>query len=99
MKADKAFIAKKGHGKFPMMELEDGRVLFESVAIAAYLLKGKKALLGNGAFGEAQVNQWTAYGTANLEAHMITVLYNAFVLAEDKAKRENTLDKMGQSIV
>jgi elongation factor 1-beta len=101
MKADKAFQAKKGHGKFPMLELENGKVLFESVAIAAYLLKGKKkdGLLGKGAFGEAQVNQWTAYGTSNLEAHMISVLYNVFGLAEDKAKWEAALEKLGQSIL
>ena len=58
MKADKAFIAKKGHGKYPVMETDDGKILFESVAIAGYLLKlGKKqAMLGNNAFEEAQIN-------------------------------------------
>jgi glutathione S-transferase len=55
MKTDKAFLAKKAHGKYPMLETEDGKILFESVAIAAYLLrKGKKqALLGKSAFQAA----------------------------------------------
>jgi glutathione S-transferase len=68
MKEDKAFKEKKGHGQYPMLETRDGKVLFESVAIARYLIsKSDSKLLGNGAFQEAQVSQWTSFATSTLE--------------------------------
>jgi glutathione S-transferase len=52
MKADKKFADKKAHGKFPMLETVNGKVLYESVAIANFIIKkGKnRSLLGKSAF-------------------------------------------------
>jgi glutathione S-transferase len=42
------FKAKKAHGWFPILELEDGTLIFESNAIAAYIARqaGNTAFLG-----------------------------------------------------
>ena len=58
MAADADFKAKKGHGAFPMLETVDGKILFESVAIANHFCRvgNNKALAGNGAFQEAEIN-------------------------------------------
>jgi len=52
------FKAKKAHGKFPMLELEDGTIIFESNAIAAYLARAadKQDFLGTTPFAQAQVD-------------------------------------------
>ncbi len=50
------FKAKKAHGKFPMLELADGSVLFESAAIAQFIAveAGQSDnLLGTSAFEQA----------------------------------------------
>jgi glutathione S-transferase len=53
--ANADFKAKKAHGQFPMLELDDGTVIFESNAIAAYIARssGNQAFLGSNAFTEA----------------------------------------------
>lgn len=50
--ASAEFKAKKAHGKFPMLELEDGTIIFESNAIAAYLARaaGNQVFLGTTPF-------------------------------------------------
>jgi hypothetical protein len=55
------FKAKKAHGKFPFLELEDGTIIFESNAIAAYLARstGNQAFLGTSEFAQAQVDMWS----------------------------------------
>jgi glutathione S-transferase/translation elongation factor EF-1beta len=56
------FKAKRGsHGKFPMLELADGSMIYESVAIGEYLARISNhngALLGRSAFEEAEISQW-----------------------------------------
>lgn len=46
------FKAKKAQGKFPMLELADGTIIFESNAIAAYLARsaGNTSFLGASPF-------------------------------------------------
>jgi len=52
-----AFKAKRGgHGKFPMLELDDGSMIYESNAIAQYIARRSAhagALCGYNAFEEA----------------------------------------------
>lgn len=54
------FKAKRAHGKFPMLELDDGSMVYESLAICQYLARRSAshgpALLGRCAFEQAQVN-------------------------------------------
>jgi len=52
------FLAKRAHGKFPMLELADGSMIYESVAIAEYLASisdHKQNLCGRTAFEEAKI--------------------------------------------
>jgi len=37
--ASAEFKTKKAHGQFPMLELSDGTIIFESNAIAAYIAR------------------------------------------------------------
>ena len=74
------FKAKKAHGKFPMLELEDGTIIFESNAIAAYLARstGNQAFLGSTPFAEAQVEQWTLIAATGNWPHSSKIAYNVF---------------------
>jgi glutathione S-transferase len=60
MAADAGFKAKKEHGSFPFLELEDGSTLGESNAIGQFLARhaGNSDLYGKTAFEEAQIEQW-----------------------------------------
>lgn len=56
-----AFKKKRSHGKFPMLELQDGTVIFESNAIAQYIAsrsKHSEDLLGANPFEAALITQW-----------------------------------------
>jgi glutathione S-transferase len=53
------FKAKRCHGKFPMLEIEDGRMLYESAAIAEYIARNSAhsgALVGRTAMEQAQIS-------------------------------------------
>ena len=52
------FKAKKAHGQFPILELDDGTFIFESNAIAAYIARqaGNTAFLGETQFDQAKVD-------------------------------------------
>src|SRR5260370_9898864 len=52
-----AFIAKFPNGRIPAVELEDGRLLFESDAIMAYFAEGTQ-FLPDDRYERAQVLQW-----------------------------------------
>lgn len=60
---DKDFKAKNVNGKFPLLELESGELIFESSAIANHFARAAPAsgLLGQSAFQTAQVHQWTEF--------------------------------------
>jgi glutathione S-transferase len=54
------FLKKNSLGGIPVLELDDGRYLAESVAICRYfeLLHPEPALFGKGAFEQANVEMW-----------------------------------------
>jgi len=54
------FLAKNSLGGIPVLELDDGKYLAESVAICRYfeLLHPEPALFGKGAFEQATVEMW-----------------------------------------
>jgi glutathione S-transferase len=56
--------------RLPVLELDDGTILTESVAICRYFeeLHPKPALFGNGALGKAQVEMWQRRMEFNLLA-------------------------------
>jgi glutathione S-transferase len=55
------FVAKNSLGQVPLLELDDGRILSESVAICRYLeeLHPTPALFGRDAWERARVDMWT----------------------------------------
>jgi glutathione S-transferase len=55
------FVAKNSLGQVPLLELDDGRMLSESVAICRYLeeLYPTPALFGRDAWERARVDMWT----------------------------------------
>ena len=54
------FIAKNSLGQVPVLELDDGSTLSESIAICRYLeeLHPAPALFGDGAWRRAQIDMW-----------------------------------------
>ena len=55
------FLVKNSLGQVPVLELDDGTTLSESIAICRYLeeLHPQPALFGNDAWQRAQVEMWT----------------------------------------
>jgi glutathione S-transferase len=54
------FLQKNSLGQLPVLELDDGSCISESIAICRYFeeLKPEPALFGTGALGRAQVEMW-----------------------------------------
>ena len=84
---DKEWIAKKGHGKFPIFEDENGEVIYESGAIAAHIARvsGNEDFLGNSAWERAEVNQFVSVGLSGAMPSNIKVVYNVFGFKNDAA--------------
>lgn len=72
MKENKEFKAKKGHLSFPFLETPDGKIIGESIAISGFIARaaGQQAFLGEGAFEQAQVEQWNAFTGSTLTPHV-----------------------------
>jgi len=96
MAADAAFKAKKGTGSFPMLETEDGKIIFESVAICNYFC-AQGNLMGANAFANAQVHQWNSFATG-LDAHLRAVVYSVFGFTANHAKWEEKVPQIGAAM-
>jgi glutathione S-transferase/translation elongation factor EF-1beta len=77
---EKTFKAKNTTGKFPLLELESGDLLWESGAIALHFARcaPKSGLLGQTPFQAAQVEQWIAYTQTTIWPALMPVVYAAF---------------------
>ena len=64
--------------RLPVIELDDGTILTESVAICRYFeeLHPEPALFGEGALGKARVEMWQR----RMEMHFLLTVANAFTL-------------------
>ncbi len=62
--------------RLPVLELDDGTILTESIAICRYFeeMQPEPALFGRGAFGKAQVEMWQR----RLELHLLYPVAQAF---------------------
>jgi glutathione S-transferase len=71
-----AFTAKNPFQMLPILELDDGTIISESVAICRYLeeLHPEPALFGRGALAKAQVDMWNRI----LEFELYRHIANAF---------------------
>jgi glutathione S-transferase len=88
------FLAKNPNGRIPAIELDDGRVLFESNAILAYLAEGT-AFAGTDAWERAQILQWMFFEQYSHEPNVATLRFWHFAkllptktAAEIEAKRK-----------
>lgn len=87
MAQDKAFQAKKAHGSFPILELANGTMLYESSAIAAHIARsaGNTDFLGGSDFGQAQVSSVVDFANSSIAPCMAKIAYHTFGIADDKA--------------
>ncbi len=69
-----AFLAKNPNGRIPAVELEDGRVLFESNAILAYFAEGTP-FAGKDAWERAQILQWMFFEQYSHEPNVATLRF------------------------
>lgn len=63
--ADPAFRAKSRFARIPVLELEDGRTIVESVAIMLYLAEGTR-FLPDDRYLRAEVTSWLTFEQADL---------------------------------
>ncbi|MBM4382751.1 MAG: glutathione S-transferase family protein [Deltaproteobacteria bacterium] len=68
------FLAKNPNGRIPAVELEDGRVLFESNAILAYFAEGTD-LAWRDAWERAQILQWMFFEQYSHEPNIATLRF------------------------
>lgn len=69
-----AFLAKNPNGKIPTVELEDGRMLFESHAIASYFAEGTSFVPAD-RYERALMWQWMCFEQYSLEPCIGTLRY------------------------
>jgi glutathione S-transferase/translation elongation factor EF-1beta len=76
------FKAKRGtHGKFPMLELADGSMIYESIAIGEYIARASNFsanLMGRTAFEEAEISQWVMFAATGNMPHVGPIYRNTF---------------------
>jgi glutathione S-transferase len=68
------FLAKNPNGRIPAVELEDGRVLFESNAILWYFAEDT-AFAGRDAWERAQILQWMFFEQYSHEPYIATLRF------------------------
>jgi glutathione S-transferase/translation elongation factor EF-1beta len=87
MNNSEEFKAKRAHGKFPMLELDDGTMIFESYAIVQHLARRSAShagtLMGYDAFEKAKVTAWINWGAAHLAWQGAVILYTTCGVMQD----------------
>jgi glutathione S-transferase/translation elongation factor EF-1beta len=73
--ADKDFKAKNVNGKFPLLELESGELIFESSAIACHFARAAtdSGLFGQSVFQTHQCHQWIEFTQDRLWPNVLPV--------------------------
>jgi glutathione S-transferase len=80
------FTAKNPNGKIPLLELDDGRVLWESNAILNFLARGT-VLLPDDNFLQAQVLQWQFFEQYSHEPYIAVARFIAKYLGLPEDRR------------
>jgi len=73
---DKAFAAKNVAGKFPVLELPSGEMVFESGTISKHFARCAPAsgLLGQSVFETAKVDEWVSFTQGKVWPAMMPVI-------------------------
>src|SRR5580698_8557283 len=87
------FLRKFPNGRIPAVEIEDGKLLFESNAIIAYLAEGTPFMPVD-RFQRAQVLQWLFFEQYSHEPYIASVRYLVHVGPEVQDPRRAMLDMM-----
>lgn len=84
-----AFLEKNPLGLVPVLELDDGRLLRESVAICRYLeeLHPEPSLFGTEAWERAQIEQWNRHAELELLFAVAQVFRNSHPFWEGRIKQ------------
>lgn len=80
------FLAKNPNGRIPALELEDGRVLFESNAILSYFAEGTP-YTGADAWERALILQWMFFEQYSHEPNVATPRFIMRHFAADSPRR------------
>ncbi len=80
------FLALNPNGKIPLLQLDDGRCLWESNAILNYLARGTP-LLPTDAFDLAKVQQWQFFEQYSHEPYIAVARFIAKYLGLPQARR------------
>lgn len=89
------FLAKNPSGRVPVLELDDGTYLSESVAICRYLeaLHPEPVLFGTGPLGTATVEMWNRRAEINLFLNITMAFRNISGIFKD---RETCVKEWGE---
>lgn len=92
---DPEFLAKNPSGRVPVLELDDGTYLSESVAICRYLegLHPAPALFGRGPLESAQVEMWQRRAELNVFLNVAMAFRNLSGVFKD---RETCVPEWGE---
>lgn len=84
-----AYLEKNPLGLVPVLELDDGRLLRESMAICRYLeeLHPEPALFGTDAWSRAQVEQWNRHAELELLFAVAQVFRNSHPFWQGRIKQ------------
>jgi len=87
--------------KFPILELEDGRMVGQVEVVMAYILKmgGKQDMLGSTAWETAQINHWSSYISNTVNEHYMGLIMPTFGMGGSKDKWEATLTWFSKELV
>jgi glutathione S-transferase len=80
------FLAMNPNGKVPVLELEDGRTLWESNAILCHLAEGS-AFLPQDPWQRAKVLQWLFFEQYSHEPYIAVARFICLFLPEDHPRR------------
>ena len=86
------FLRKFPNGRIPAVEIEDGKLLFESNAIIAYLAEGTPFMPVD-RFQRAQVLQWLFFEQYSHEPYIASVRY-LLIRPEVKDPRRSIVDSL-----
>ena len=86
-----AFRAKNPHGRVPLLEFDDGRLLSESNAILCYLAEGTRFLPDEN-FARAKVLQWMFW---EQNAHEGSIAVRGAILRYEERKHLRTPEVLG----